>query len=48
MPNYTPPLRDLRFVLHETLAIQDQSEINGYADLTADATDAILSEAGRL
>jgi alkylation response protein AidB-like acyl-CoA dehydrogenase len=48
MPTYTPPLRDLRFVLHETLRIHERAEIAGYADLTPDATDAIFAEAGRL
>ncbi len=48
MPAYTPPLRDLIFVLNETLAVHEQTEIHGYDDLTPDATEAILSEAGRL
>jgi alkylation response protein AidB-like acyl-CoA dehydrogenase len=48
MPTYTPPLRDLRFVLHETLAIHARDDVAGYADLTPDATDAILGEAGRI
>jgi alkylation response protein AidB-like acyl-CoA dehydrogenase len=48
MAGYTPPLRDLRFVLHETLGIHLRDDVAGYADLTPDATDAILGEAGRL
>jgi len=27
MPSYTPPLRELRFVLHETLKIDQRPEI---------------------
>ncbi len=48
MHRYAPPLRDLRFVLHEVLAIQDRDAVAGYGDLTPDATDAILGEAGRI
>ena len=48
MPSYTPPLRDLSFVLHETLRIQDRGEIEGYAELTDDLSTAILGEAGKL
>ncbi len=48
MPSYTPPLRDLRFVLHETLKIDARPEIEGYAELTPDITGAILEEAGKL
>jgi alkylation response protein AidB-like acyl-CoA dehydrogenase len=48
MPAYTPPLRDLRFILHETLRVESRAEIDGYADLTPDFTEAILSEAGKI
>ena len=48
MPSYTPPLRELRFVLHETLKIDQRPEIEGYADLTPDVTGAILEEAGKV
>ena len=37
MATYTPPLRDLAFVLHDVLAVQD-SAIPGYADLDRDFT----------
>lgn len=48
MPHYEPPLRDYRFILHEALKIQDESEIAGYADLTDDFTGAVLEEAGKI
>ncbi len=48
MTVYAPPLRDFRFILHETLRIHERPEIDGYAELTPDITDAILGEAGRL
>ena len=47
MPSYTPPLRDMAFVLHETLKVQDQA-VEGYSELDADFTAAILEEAGKI
>jgi hypothetical protein len=47
MAAYTPPLRDLDFILHDVLAVQD-SAIPGYADLDRDTTAAVLAEAGRI
>ena len=44
---YTAPLRDIAFVLHDVLAVQD-SAIPGYAELDRDTTAAILAEAGRI
>ena len=48
MPVYAPPLRDYRFILHETLKIDAHPEIAGYGELTPDITDAVLGEAGKL
>jgi alkylation response protein AidB-like acyl-CoA dehydrogenase len=45
---HDPPLRDLRFILHETLKVDARPEIAGYADLTPDVTDAIFAEAGKI
>ena len=47
MPSYPAPIRDMQFVLHETLKVSEQ-DIPGYADLDADFTAAILEEAGKL
>ena len=47
MPTYTPPTKDVQFVLHDVLNISD-SDIPGYDDLEADFTSAILEEAGKL
>jgi alkylation response protein AidB-like acyl-CoA dehydrogenase len=46
MAAYTPPLRDMDFVLHDVLAVHD-SPVPGYADLDRDFTAAILEEAGK-
>ncbi len=46
MPIYTPPTRDMSFVLHEVLNAP-QSDIPGYDMLDRDTTDAILEEGGK-
>ncbi len=47
MPTYTAPVKDMQFVLHEMLKISEQ-DVEGYSDLDADFTGAILEEAGKI
>jgi len=47
MPSYTPPTKDMQFILHDVLNITESS-IPGYDELEADFTSAILDEAGKL
>jgi alkylation response protein AidB-like acyl-CoA dehydrogenase len=48
MPTYTPPLRDMRFVMHELLnATDDLRLLPAYADIDAATIDAVLEEAGK-
>ena len=48
MPTYTPPLRDMQFVLHEVLAISDELKaLPRYADIDADTMNAVLEGAGQ-
>jgi len=47
MPIYTPPLKDMQFVLHEVLKVQD-SATPGYDELDTGFTSAILEEAGKI
>ncbi|MGM0585779.1 MAG: acyl-CoA dehydrogenase C-terminal domain-containing protein [Pseudomonadota bacterium] len=47
MPSYDPPLRDMAFVLHEVLKVQDE-DIEGYSELDPAFTAAILDEAGKI
>jgi len=48
MPTYTPPLRDMQFVMHELLGAVDELKLlRGHADLDAETVDAVLVEAGR-
>ncbi len=47
MPAYNAPAKDIAFVLHDVLKIE-QSDIAGFDDLTPDFTSAILEEAGKV
>jgi alkylation response protein AidB-like acyl-CoA dehydrogenase len=48
MPSYTPPLRDLQFVLHELLdAVPTLRQIPAHAELDADTINAVLEEGGK-
>ena len=48
MPSYTPPLRDMQFVLHEVLAVVDELKaLPPYADIDADTINAVLEEGGK-
>ena len=48
MPSYTPPLRDMQFVLHELLGVVDQFKaLPRHADIDADTFNAVLEEGGK-
>ena len=48
MPTYTPPLRDMQFVLHELLGAADQFKLlPRHAEIDADTLDAGLEQAGK-
>ncbi len=48
MPTYTPPLRDIKFVLHELLDVTTNlRQLPQHADLDADTIDTILEEGGK-
>ena len=48
MPTYTPPLRDMQFVMHEVLhAVDALREIPRHAEIDADTLDAVVAEAGK-
>lgn len=47
MPIYNAPTKDLSFVLHEFLKVQDK-DIPGFSELEADFTSAVLEEAGKI
>jgi alkylation response protein AidB-like acyl-CoA dehydrogenase len=48
MPQYTPPLRDMRFVLHELLGVADTlKQLPPHAEIDAETIDAVLEEGGK-
>jgi alkylation response protein AidB-like acyl-CoA dehydrogenase len=48
MAQYTPPLRDLQFVLHELLdAVPTLKQIPAFADIDVDTLNAVLEEGGK-
>jgi len=48
MPQYTPPLRDMQFVMHEVLKVTDELKVlPRHADIDADTINAVLEEGGK-
>jgi alkylation response protein AidB-like acyl-CoA dehydrogenase len=48
MPTYTPPLRDMQFVIHELFdATEELKALPRHADIDADTLNAVLEEGGK-
>ncbi len=48
MPSYTPPLRDMQFVLHEVFNVSDEFKaLPAHAEIDADTINAVIEEAGK-
>ena len=48
MAQYTPPLRDMQFVMHEVLNVTDELKtLPPYADIDADTINAVIEEGGK-
>jgi hypothetical protein len=47
MPVYRAPVDDYRFVLHELLELEKQTDLPGFADVSAELIDDILVNAGK-
>ena len=48
MPTYTPPLRDMQFLMHEVFKITDDyKQMPAFAEVDADTVNAVLEEAGK-
>ena len=48
MPHYTPPLRDMQFVLHELLGVENAlRKLTPYAPIDRETIDAVLEEGGK-
>ncbi|MEM8833135.1 MAG: acyl-CoA dehydrogenase C-terminal domain-containing protein [Pseudomonadota bacterium] len=48
MPIYSPPMDNIRFVLHEVLGAEQLTEIPDFEEANAELVDQILEEGGRL
>ncbi|MBI1392702.1 MAG: acyl-CoA dehydrogenase [Alphaproteobacteria bacterium] len=48
MTTYTPPVKDMSFVINDVLNIHKYSNLPGFADATAETIEAILEEGGKL
>jgi alkylation response protein AidB-like acyl-CoA dehydrogenase len=48
MPSYTPPIRDMQFVMHELLHVGDELKaMPPHTEVDADTINAVIEEAGR-
>jgi AcrR family transcriptional regulator len=48
MPTYTPPLRDMQFVMHEVFKVTDEFKaMPQHAEVDVDTINAVLEEAGK-
>ena len=48
MPTYTPPLRDMQFLMHEVFNVTDELKaLPKHADVDADTINAVLEEGGK-
>ena len=48
MPTYTPPLRDMQFVMHEVLKVVDDfKQMPQYAEIDVETISAVLEEGGK-
>ena len=47
MPRFDAPVRDMQFIFHDVLALQNYSNLEGFSEATPDIIDQILEEGGR-
>jgi alkylation response protein AidB-like acyl-CoA dehydrogenase len=47
MPQYTPPVRDTRFVLEEVLGLNGHANLPGFENATPDTVEAVLEQGGQ-
>src|SRR3954468_9949095 len=48
MAHYTPPLRDMQFVLHEVFNVVDElKQLPAHAEIDVDTINAVIEEGGK-
>ncbi|MGI9206180.1 MAG: acyl-CoA dehydrogenase [Woeseiaceae bacterium] len=47
MTEYAPPLKDMKFVIHELSGLGEVLKLPGFADIDTDTIDQVLDEAGK-
>ena len=47
MSDFTPPISDIRFLIHDVIGLDTVSNLPPYGETSADLVDAILEEAGK-
>ncbi|MEG3086104.1 acyl-CoA dehydrogenase C-terminal domain-containing protein [Sphingomonas sp. PB4P5] len=47
MPQFTPPVRDTRFVLEHVVGLANYANLPGFQNATPDVVDAVLDEGGK-
>ena len=48
MPSYSPPIENIKFILHDVLNAEQLSGLQGYEEVSADLMDQIIEEGGKI